>query len=139
MPLYKQHPDDTKKTHPVVNNRVLVKKAITPAKEVIYRRPDHVVLNNTGSYAFLYATTGSVGANAPNLIAPYAADANSGDPTEGYVTGSFVNGGGAAEAIVTPFKLEINPVSWVRTDATGTTGDITFVYAGKYIQNETRS
>ena len=131
MPLYKQDStNDAKKSIPVVNERVLVKKATTPAKEVIQRRPDSVIINNTGSYAFLYVTTGSVGGNAPMLAASYAAAGK--HPSEGYVTGSIVR----RDSIV---KLEINPVSWVRTDATGTTGDITFVYAGKYIQNETRS
>ena len=131
MPLYKQDSNNTNKTVPSINTRILVKKATTPAKEVIQRRPDSVIVNNTGSYAFLYATTGSVGDNAPMLAASYGAIAGK-HPSEGYVTGSIVR----RDSIV---KLEINPVSWVRTDATGTTGDITFVYAGKYIQNETRS
>ena len=126
MPLYKQDPTNPNNTVPVITNRVPVRKAITPTKEVIYRRPDHVVLNNTGSYAFLYETTGSVGdthwQNALYGNTPY-------------VTGSIMNGGGAAEANLTPFRLDINPVAWIRTDATSATGDITFVYAGKHMQN----
>ena len=66
MPLYNvdndslivSSSDGRAKQSPGVINRVPVRKAIQPTKEIIYRRPDHVVLNNTGSYAFLYATTG---------------------------------------------------------------------------------
>ena len=42
-----------------------------------------------------------------------------------YETGSLL--GNAAGG---PIRLDINPVAWRQTDATGTVGDITFVYIG---------
>ena len=133
MPLYKQDPTNPNNQVPVVNNRILVKKARTPDKEIIQKRPDSVIINNTGSYAFLYATTGSIGDNAPNLIAPYAAAGK--HPSEGYVTGSVINAAITYQGNITPVKLDINPVAWSRTDASGGTGDVTFVYKGKYVQD----
>tara|TARA_R110000765_G_scaffold383852_1_gene475294 strand:- start:5 stop:448 length:444 start_codon:yes stop_codon:yes gene_type:complete len=119
---------------PIVVNKALVRKAITPSAEVIYNRPDHVLINTTGSYAFLYSTTGSVGGNAPNLHASTAGAGGSAGKT-GYITGSVIRVGGvAAPGYVQPVKLNINPVAWSRVDAsTSRTGDITFIYAGKFV------
>ena len=114
---------------PAVINRIPVRQALVPSKEIIYNRPEYVLINNTGSYSFLYATTGSVGDNAPNLAASFTGD-NTG---KGYQTGSIVHGlsGAGEHGSITPIKLDINPVAWSRIDATGNVGDITFVYAGK--------
>ena len=125
MPLYKVDPNNSKKQIPVVNNRVLVKEVATPAEKTISKRPDHVLINQTGSYSFLYTTTASLGGVEATLA--------------NYVSGAavrFFSGVGA----VTPTKLDINPVAWYRDDTAtngpnGATGDVTFVFKGKYVQD----
>jgi hypothetical protein len=112
---------------PAIINRIPVRQALVPSKEIIYNRPDYVLINNTGSYSFLYATTGSVGDNAPNLAASFTGV----NTDKGYITGSIINAAGAYQGNITPTKLDINPVAWTRIDATGAVGDITFIYAGR--------
>ena len=131
MPLYKADSNDSTKQVPVANNRVLVKEARVPAPLVIQSRPNHVIINNSGSYAFLYTSTGSSGGTSH-----YNAD----DSTAGneiWVTGSMILHGTAKEVSYLPVKLDINPVAWRQTDGTitGNAGDITFVFNGKYMQN----
>ena len=118
MPLYRNDPNDSNKQLPSVNNRVLVKEAVAPAANVVTTRPDHVIINNSGSYAFLYSTTCSLGGTST---------------TEAYVTASVVKHFTSVGSF-TPYKLDINPVAWKRTeDSTDSaTGDITFVLKGKY-------
>ena len=73
--------------------------AVCPNKESITKRPTYVMINAPGTYKFSYENT----------------------PTN-YITGSvLVDDNG-------PIKLDISPTAWAQTDATGTTGDITFVY-----------
>ena len=111
----------------------LVKEARLPAACVLQPRPNYVMINNTGSYAFLYTSTGSTGGTSH-----YNADDSTGG-NEIWVTGSIVIHGTAAKnAFLTPVKLDINPVSWRQTDTTitGTTGDITFVFNPRSIQRK---
>ena len=77
-------------------------KEIAPAVESINDRPNHVIINMNGTYAFAYQS-GSVST---------------------YETGSVVDDGAG------PVRLDINPVAWRQTDAAGSVGDITFVYNG---------
>jgi len=139
MPNYIQDPNDSTKLVPVAQNTVLVREARVPAQLVINKRPDYILVNNTGSYAFLYDTTGSLGGTSHYL----ANNAN-----ETFVTGSVLNvvstgSGSIAEInsgkiLVNPVKLDINPVAWRRTDGgltAGLVGDVTFVFQGTYKNN----
>ena len=119
MSFYIPDPNDTNKQIPVTNNRVLVKEAKIPAENVVTTRPDHIMVNSTGSFKFLYSTTCSLGGTST---------------TEAYISGTRAQF--TAPGDFTPYKLDINPVAWSRTDrASGTVGDITFVFKPKYIQN----
>ena len=120
MPLYKQDPDNSKKQVPVANNRVLINKATVPAEHTIQERPNKVIVNVNGTYAFLYETTSSIGANSEAGAV--------GKQMSNYITGSVL--GNAAGG---PVTLPIRPVAWRHTDAaSGTVGDVTFVYKGRY-------
>mgnify|MGYP005827077377 CR=1 FL=1 len=81
-----------------------------PAEATIQERPSHVVINNAGTYKFLYLTTGSIGGTT--------------DETEAFVTGSIL------DADAGPVTLRINPVAWKSGGAVGKVGDVTFVYRG---------
>ena len=117
MPLYKQDPNDSTKQVPVTNNRVLVDKVSIPAHSTVQTRPNEVILNVNGTYAFLYETTSSVGGDVNGQI------------------NSFESGSVLANAAGGPVTLPIRPVAWRQTDAAGAVGDVTFVYRGKYLQD----
>ncbi len=95
-----------------------------PNHSVITKRPNSIVINQPGTYAFLYNTTSSLGVTISASLTL--------DQTANFVTGSVVPGD--ADAGTPSVALEINPVAWRQTDSAGTLGDITFVYKGKYIQ-----
>ena len=117
MPLYRPDPNDDKKQVPVVNNRMLLDKVTLPAHSVVHSRPNEVVVNVDGTYAFLYQTTSSIGGDVSGQI------------------GNFISGSVLADAAGGPLTLQIRPVAWRQTNAAGDVGDITFVYKGKYNQN----
>ena len=77
--------------------------ATCPVHSTKQKRPSYVIINKKGTYAFSYENT----------------------PTT-YITGSSLNGdddrGNASP------RLDIQPTSWRKTDATGAVGDVTFVY-----------
>ena len=101
-PFYRAVTDET--TGPIVRNGTkFFSHATCPAKESHNKRPHHVNINVPGTYAFCYSS-GSHGT------------------TTSYITGSKVgsNAGG--------IRLDINPISWRRTDDAGVVGDVTFVY-----------
>ena len=77
-------------------------RAFAPAPKAITDRPNYVVINGRGSYAFAYQS-GSL---------------------DTYTTGSFLDDAAG------PYRLDINPVAWYKTDGAGIAGDITFVYTG---------
>tara|TARA_R110001583_G_scaffold164559_1_gene317065 strand:+ start:1310 stop:1717 length:408 start_codon:yes stop_codon:yes gene_type:complete len=110
----------------------LVREARLPAACVLQPRPNHVIINNSGSYAFLYTSTGSSGGTSH-----YNAD----DSTAGneiWVTGSMVLHDTAGAIAHLPIKLDINPVAWRQIDGTitGNTGDVTFVFNAKSVQKK---
>ena len=113
MPLYKTDPNDNTKQVPDVTpgGRHRFSYAIAPTVTIIEKRPSYVTINNPGGYAFLYETTASL-AGETHL--------------EGYVTASV--GSFSGSSMPSFHKLDINPIAWKRTDGTGVTGDITFVY-----------
>ena len=98
MPLYDA--DGTSKQKPIVRDGTgFYSHAVCPAHSTKTKRPTYVMINAPGTYKFSYENT----------------------PTN-YITGSvLVDDNG-------PIKLDISPTAWAQTDATGTTGDITFVY-----------
>ena len=110
----------------------LVKEARLPGPLLIQNRPNHVIINNSGSYAFLYTTTGSVGGTSNYDRAETA-------KLEVWVTGSYrIHDSAATATSHLPIKLDINPVAWRQTDGTlnGTIGDITFVFNQRSIQRK---
>mgnify|MGYP003648251348 CR=1 FL=1 len=132
MSRYIQDSDNAAKQVPNLRAE-LVREAGIPAPLVIQPRPNHVIINNSGSYAFLYTSTGSSGGTSH-----YNAD----DSTAGneiWVTGSYKIHGSAGGHGPFQLKLDINPVAWRQTDATisGTTGDVTFVFNAKSVQKRT--
>ena len=100
--MYQPDSDDSTKSSPKPLPKRAFGQVKTPGPEVIVDRPSHVVVNMNGTYAFAYES-GSVST---------------------YVTGSVVDDAAG------PIMLEIQPVAWRQTNATGTVGDITFVYRG---------
>jgi len=102
MSRYEADPNNSNKMIPKAIPTSAYGKSITPAAEEINDRPNHVIINMNGTYAFAYAS-GSVST---------------------YETGSVVDDAAG------PVRLDINPVAWRQTDATGTVGDVTFVYNG---------
>ena len=87
---------------PVTADFTQFNKVTTPPKEVLQDRPNSIIVNGPGTFAFAYSS-GSVAS---------------------YITGSKIatNAG--------PQELPIQPVMWRRTDGTGVVGDVTFVYKG---------
>ena len=104
----------------------LIKEARITSSLIIQSRPSYVMINNSGSYAFLYTTTGSIGGTSHYN----ADDSTSGNET--WITGSVSNHVGGNY----PYKLDINPVAWRQCDGTitGNVGDITFVFNARSIQ-----
>ena len=68
------------------------------------KRPSYVIVNTEGEYAFCY-------------------DSGSQTVESAYITGSSIQSANAGGV-----RLDINPVSWRRTDAASTVGQVTFVY-----------
>ena len=100
-------------------------RAMCPGASTITKNPDHIMINNSGSYYFKYDTTGSIGDS----------DAGGDSP---YELGIMVHGraGGATPDPVSPVRLDISPCAWSgshdpESTRTSRTGDITFVYKGK--------
>ena len=89
--------------------------ATIPTNEIVQKRASYVNINSTGSFAFLYETTSSVGGTTAGEINLYE-------------TGSVVTREVTNSSAMTPFRLDINPVAWKKTDSTSTVGDVTFVY-----------
>ena len=102
MSRYQADPNNPKKQQPKPIPVSAYGKVTTPAEETIQDRPNHVIINMNGVYAFAYES-GSVGT---------------------YTTGSVVDDAAG------PIRLDINPVAWRQTDAAGSVGDVTFVYTG---------
>ena len=103
MSRYEADPNNTNKSQPKAIPVSAYGRSILPAAEAIVDRPNYILINVNGTYAFAYQS-GSVST---------------------YETGSLV--GNAAGG---PIRMDINPVAWRQTDAAGTLGDVTFVYTG---------
>ena len=108
--MYQADPNNSIKQVPKSRSVDAVGEAVAPSALVIQRRPNHVLINMNGTYAFCYESTASIGGTHADRT--------------NYVTGSMVDDAAG------PVRLDINPLSWRQTDAAGTVGDITFVYTG---------
>ena len=119
--------DGTPLNQEPIRRTELIKEARVPGPGVIQDRPNYVMVNNSGSYGFLYHTTASKGATSAYIAAENALQ-------EMWITGSHSAhvGGGY------PYKLDINPVAWRQMDGTitGTTGDVTFVFNPKSVKSK---
>tara|TARA_Y100000034_G_scaffold12975_1_gene13604 strand:+ start:198 stop:521 length:324 start_codon:yes stop_codon:yes gene_type:complete len=104
--MYKTDPNNAKKQVPKARSVDAYGQVSAPAISTVTKRPNYVLINASGSYAFCYKVTGSV-ANI-NL----------------YVTGAFLDDAAG------PVRLDIQPNAWRKTDGTGTVGNVTFVYTG---------
>ena len=100
-------------------------RAVLTDSGSIYKRPDHIIINTTGSYAFNYDFTGSAGTSVGAATFNVQYESGSLFPHLTSV-GTF-----------TPVRLDIQPVAWRRTDHTGgggakglSKGGVTFVYRG---------
>ena len=108
--MYQVDPNDNTKQIPKARPGSAAGKAVAPEMKVVQKRPNYVLINMNGTYAFCYETTASIGASHHDA--------------QTYETGSVVDDGAG------PIRLDINPVAWKQTDAAGATGDVTFVYTG---------
>ena len=100
--MYRQNPNNTKKQFPKARPQSAYGKVTTPAEETIQNRPNHILVNMNGTYAFAYVS-GSISS---------------------YETGSVVDDAAG------PVRLDIQPTAGDQTNAPGTVGDVTFVYLG---------
>lgn len=108
MPLYEA--DGTKQKPIARTGTGFYSHAVCPTNEIVTKRPSHINVNSVGTYAFLYESTSSFGANVSGQVSSF-------------ITGSKVNHANAGG-----IKLEVSPIAWRRTDADDAVGDITFVY-----------
>ncbi len=108
MGRYQADSTDGEKSGPKALPQEAFGQATAPTELVVQKSPWYVLINNSGSYDFLYSATSSIGATA----------------TEGYIPGIKARGASGQ-----PVRLDINPSAW--SGSTGTsTGDVTFVYRG---------
>tara|TARA_E500000305_G_scaffold600_1_gene524 strand:- start:245 stop:586 length:342 start_codon:yes stop_codon:yes gene_type:complete len=109
MPLYEA---DGKKQKPVARNgTAFLSNAVCPTNEIVTKIPSYVNVNSIGTYAFLYETTASSGADV--------------SVTE---LGNFVTGSVIQSANAGGIRLDVSPVAWRRTDGADAAGAVTFVY-----------
>ena len=108
--MYQVDPNDNQKQVPKARSTHAYSKATTPAANTHIKRPNYVLVNMNGTYAFSYQATGSIGGTHA-------------EPTS-YVTGSVIDDAAG------PVRLDIQPNAWKQTNATGTVGDVSFVYLG---------
>jgi len=114
MSFYKADPNDSTKQIPKGLSRKSFSHAETPTAEIVTQNPSYILINQSGSYAFLYENTGSIGGTI--------------DSRGGYITGSVIDIGMHG----LPVRLDINPRAWRNTeDTVAHVGDVTFVYRGQ--------
>ena len=108
--MYQVDPNDNTKQIPKARPVSAAGKAVAPEMKVVQKRPNYVLINMNGTYAFSYANTGSLGGGHTDVSS--------------YITGSVVDDGAG------PIRIDIQPTAWKQCNATGTVGDVTFVYLG---------
>tara|TARA_Y100000034_G_scaffold125197_1_gene174418 strand:+ start:436 stop:753 length:318 start_codon:yes stop_codon:yes gene_type:complete len=103
--MYQVDPNDSKKQVPKTTHVNTYARSENPPIEENQSRPNYILINVNGTYAFAYES-----GSAPGT----------------YITGSHL--GNAAGG---PVRLDIQPIAWRQTDTPGTVGDVTFVYRGR--------
>ena len=98
------------KSIPKARSNTAYGRATTPSEKIFTDRPNYILVNMNGTYAFSYANTGSLGGGHTDVSS--------------YITGSVVDDGAG------PIRIDIQPNAWKQCNATGTVGDVTFVYLG---------
>ena len=102
--------DGSKQKTATFKGRNKYSTAELPASDTVVKRCSYVMVNQTGSYAFSYDSGSALPGNA----------------THTYVSASVTTGDVSGD--ITPFRLDVNPIAWRRTDAASAVGQITFVY-----------
>ena len=119
MSMYKADPNNSNKMIPNTSLSIEdMNRTSLPVKGVVQERPNSVILNKVGTYAFLDETTCSVGTTPVY--------ATSGDGA----AETFVSGGAIIADTAGPVELPIQPVAWIRGTNGGDAGDVIFVYKG---------
>ena len=108
--MYKSQSGSPGLTPPGLTSNVF-SKAVTPPEVTLQPNAHHVLINNSGSYHFIY--TG--GASSMAIAANYTLGIKVGGDPDGSVS--------------TPVRLDINPCAWSGS-GDHYTGDVTFVYRG---------
>ena len=112
MARYIADPNNDKKMIPsALNHLDRAGRAEVPPDTIINHRPNYILINQSGSYAFCYETSSSLGAVNGTLNT--------------YVTSSVHHSNNGL-----PLKLDINPVCWRITSGVAVKGNVTFVYTG---------
>tara|TARA_Y100000389_G_C17191784_1_gene379208 strand:- start:154 stop:501 length:348 start_codon:yes stop_codon:yes gene_type:complete len=111
MPLYEADSSGRKQQPIARTGTAFYSNAVCPTNEIITKRPSYVNVNSIGTYAFLYETTASAGANVAVT------------ELDNFVTGSFIQANDTGG-----IRLDISPVAWRRTDGTDGAAAVTFVY-----------
>ena len=112
--MYEADPNDNTRQQPRALSSKAFSNAITPSDGVLTTNPSYILINQSGSYGFIYEHTGSLGTTISN-------------GNSEYTTGSVI----LSAAGGLPVRLDINPTAWHRNDAAGAVGDVTFVYRGQ--------
>ena len=113
---------------PLPTDKNSIGYAVAQGPHIVAPITDYVVINQTGSYHFLYSTTGSVGGSVTGsgLNMP-----GSGDGAEDGA--HYVLAGNWDSSSAGPIRLEIGVVAWSgsgydHADHLSHTGDVTFGY-----------
>ena len=122
--MYEADPNDNSRQQPRGLSARAFSNAKIPAPKVATQNPSYILINQTGSYAFCYESTGS-GAT----LGTRSVDAS-------WITGSVLRASSlhnSGSTIGLPIRLDINPRAWYNTDAVGggKPGDVTFIYRGQ--------
>ena len=102
---HKMYSGSNREPHPLRAD--FFSNATMPAQKTKQKNPDHIIINQSGSYSFLYQHTGSLGSSVTGMT---------------YVSGSNVDN------LSSPIRVDISPCAWQSNN--GNTGDVTFVYRG---------
>jgi len=106
---YQADPGDNTKQSPKALPQKVYSNAVAPAIATVQKNPWYVLVNNPGTYYFLYNSTASITGETHG---------------EDYVHGITID-----DASQGPVRLDINPMAWSGSAALST-GDVTFVYRG---------
>ena len=121
---------------PLPQSKANVGFAVAAGPHIVQPRTDYVVINQTGSYHFLYQTTGSIGGEVTGSGLNLPGSGNGAEDGAEYyhaINVTSASGGGQ--------RLDIGVVAWSGSDydhanCNSHTGDVTFGYSNGYGLNE---